>query len=137
MWIILPATSGAPHGTADCSKRGRWAPSSGLSYIYTHRQGSTEHGRQKGYEVILQDKCSSESWQTPCPLLSSASHLTATASCFQVTQTSFIYTSNGCFIPRISLHVSCTRWNNLGCCVLLKDDWKCRHEGPRMCLSVR
>lgn len=40
-------------------------------------------------------------------------------------------------IPNISLHVSCTRWNNLGCCVLLKDAWKCGQEGPRMCLSVR
>lgn len=25
VWIILQATSGAPHGTADCSKRDRWA----------------------------------------------------------------------------------------------------------------
>lgn len=25
VWIILQATSGAPHGTADCSKRGGWA----------------------------------------------------------------------------------------------------------------
>lgn len=44
VWIILQATSGAPHGTADCGKRGRWArggghPSSGFSYIYTHWQG--------------------------------------------------------------------------------------------------
>lgn len=29
VWIILPATSGAPHGIADCSKRGRWAHGEG------------------------------------------------------------------------------------------------------------
>lgn len=50
VWIILPATSGAPHGTADCGKKrqvGTWGgqPSSGLSYIYTHWQGIAANGR--------------------------------------------------------------------------------------------
>ncbi len=33
VWIILPATSGAPHGTADCGKRGRWARGEGTSPV--------------------------------------------------------------------------------------------------------
>lgn len=43
VWIILQATSGAPHGTADCSKRGRWArgegtpPEGSLTSILTDR----------------------------------------------------------------------------------------------------
>lgn len=46
MWIILPATSGAPNGTADCGKRGRWAhgegtpPVGSLTSISTDRASS-------------------------------------------------------------------------------------------------
>lgn len=75
VWIILQATSGAPHGTADCGKRGRWArgegtpPVGSLTSIPTDR-ASPQNGRPKGYETILQDKCFSESSQTWCLSLS-------------------------------------------------------------------
>lgn len=119
VWIILQATSGAPHGTADCGKRGRWArggggtpPVGSLTSIPTDR-ASPQNGRPKGYETILQDKCFSESSQTWCLSLSLTSCVAATAYCFQVSEVS---------LHVLYLDMLCTHaGNNLGSSVLLKD----------------
>lgn len=120
MWIILPATSGAPHGTADCSKRGRWArgegtpPLGSLTSIPTDR-ASLQMADRKVTRPSCKDKCFFESWQAACSL-SSTSCLTAafsrSAHCKMRSQCSlhFIYFGRCFFLHNI--HHTC--WEQFG-----------------------
>lgn len=61
-WIILQATSGAPHGTADCSKTSRWAQedtSSGFALVSTLRESITTDIWK---EMVVQHKHFSSLW---------------------------------------------------------------------------
>lgn len=76
---------------------GTWGghPSSGPSYIYTHRQGIAANGTLKGYSTIPLDKMP---LRIPVEVVSSTSCLTATAFRLQV---SHVLLFSLCFICRL------------------------------------